>query len=84
MTPEKREELLKNSLVLRVQKDPSWARDVEEAVREELCKTISSWLRSTEKESIGPKEVILYLERLAALIRIENVVEVENEEKEVQ
>lgn len=64
MTPEKREETLKNSIVLMVQKQDDWSIPVQEAIKEELGKVINLWLKATETEKIGPKEAVMYLDRL--------------------
>lgn len=74
MTPENKQELLKNCIVLKVQKQDDWARPVEDAVREELGKVLSSWLKATETEGIGPKEVVAYIDRLFTIMTQEVVV----------
>lgn len=74
MIPERKHELLKNCLVLRVQKQDDWAAPIEEAVREELGKVISGWLQATETERVGPREAVAYLDRLWLLIQNEKLL----------
>ncbi len=68
MTQEDRQSILKNALVKKTQKDPDWAREIEESVHRELAAVLATWDMAAEHEHIGPKEAISYLKQLAEKI----------------
>lgn len=74
MSIERKKDLLKNSLVLRVQKDAEWTKSVEDAVRDDIGKILAQWLEATSAEGIGPKEVVSYLERLSLKLLEEKIL----------
>lgn len=64
MTPIKREEILKNCQVLKVQKDPDWKELPENHIKEELRAVLRHWELAARTENIGPREILDFIETL--------------------
>lgn len=64
MTPERRMQILKDSQVLKVQRDPNWASDIETSVKNELLSILKAWDNAAATENIGPQEARAYFNGL--------------------